>query len=115
MDVNGITLSPAQAQLARERCAGLPVEIREQDYRNLSDQFDRIVSIGMFEHVGPENYRRNLDAAWPALGERYSDRFRRLWRYYLLMCAGTFRARRNQLWQIVLSLHGVRKGYRRVA
>ncbi|HEY6356639.1 MAG TPA: cyclopropane fatty acyl phospholipid synthase, partial [Vicinamibacterales bacterium] len=54
--VTGITLSPAQARLARARCAGLPVDIREEDYRDLSGTFDRIVSIGMFEHVGPRNY-----------------------------------------------------------
>jgi cyclopropane-fatty-acyl-phospholipid synthase len=36
-----------------------------------------------------------------------------MWRYYLLMCAGAFRARRNQLWQLVLSPDGHRGGYRR--
>lgn len=192
-DVVGITLSPAQATFARQRCAGLPVEILERDYRELSGRFDRIVSIGMFEHVGPRNYRvffetvahllerhglfllhtiggratehttdpwlnsyvfpgsilpsaeaigrtsedafvledwhnfgadydrtlmawhANFEAAWPTLSNRYPERFRRLWRYYLLTCAGTFRARRNQVWQIVLSPNGVRSGYRRVA
>jgi cyclopropane-fatty-acyl-phospholipid synthase len=56
--VVGITISRAQAQLARERCKGLPIEICLQDYRELKGQFDRIVSIGMFEHVGYKNYRR---------------------------------------------------------
>jgi cyclopropane-fatty-acyl-phospholipid synthase len=42
---------------------GLPVEIRLQDYRDLCDQFDRIVSIGMFEHVGPKNYKEYMEVA----------------------------------------------------
>jgi cyclopropane-fatty-acyl-phospholipid synthase len=190
--VVGITLSPSQAQEARRRSAGLPVEIREQDYRDVPDRFDRIVSIGMLEHVGPGNYRTFFDAmaralkpgglllvhtigclttertsdpwiaryvfpgsvvpsaaqlmraseglfiledwhsfgadydrtvmawhqrfdeAWPRLAASYSDRFRRLWRYYLLTTAGAFRARHNQLWQLVLSPEGVAGGYRRV-
>lgn len=52
----GITLSPNQAALARERVAraGLQdrVEIRLEDYRDVRGQFDRITSVGMFEHVG---------------------------------------------------------------
>ncbi|THC42884.1 cyclopropane-fatty-acyl-phospholipid synthase family protein [Massilia sp. Mn16-1_5] len=55
----GITLSENQAALARERVAqaGLDkqVEIRLQDYRDLSGQFDRITSVGMFEHVGVQH------------------------------------------------------------
>ena len=54
-----------------------------------------------------------FDAAWPELQQRYPERFRRMWRYYLLACAGTFRARDNQLWQLVLSPRGVTGGYRR--
>ena len=52
VSVTGITVSKEQAQLAGERCAGLPVTIRIKDYRDLQGQFDRIVSVGMFEHVG---------------------------------------------------------------
>jgi cyclopropane-fatty-acyl-phospholipid synthase len=55
--VVGITLSKEQAQFARESCANLPVEIRIQDYRDLSETVDRVVSLGMFEHVGYKNYR----------------------------------------------------------
>ncbi len=55
----GITLSENQEMLARERvaAAGLTqqVEIRLQDYRDVSGCFDKITSIGMFEHVGIEN------------------------------------------------------------
>jgi len=189
--VTGITLSAPQAEIARTRCRGLPVDIRLQDYRDVDGAFDRIVSIGMFEHVGPRNYRtyfettaqllaagglqllhsigglastatadpwidryifpnavlpsaaevarafeglfvledwhsfgadydrtlmawnRRLARAWPALDGRHDVHFRRLWRYYLLTCAGAFRARHNQLWQLVLSPAGVAGGYRR--
>ncbi|WP_043110248.1 cyclopropane fatty acyl phospholipid synthase [Polycyclovorans algicola] len=50
---------------------------------------------------------------WPRFAARYGDRFRRMWRYYLLSCAGAFRARAVQLWQVVLSPTGVPGGYRR--
>ena len=57
----GITLSDNQARLARERVAqaGLEqqVEIRLQDYRDLDGEFDRITSVGMFEHVGVQHLR----------------------------------------------------------
>ncbi|HUX80976.1 MAG TPA: cyclopropane fatty acyl phospholipid synthase [Candidatus Paceibacterota bacterium] len=55
--VVGITVSHEQAVLAREQCKGLPVEIRVQDYRDVHETFDHIVSLGMFEHVGVKNYR----------------------------------------------------------
>lgn len=187
--VVGITISKEQAALAQDRCKGLPIEIRVQDYRDVHEKFDHIVSLGMFEHVGVKNYRtyfkmaerclkedglfllhtiggnasrvtsdpwiakyifpggvipsvaqigkaieglfivedwhnfgtdydttlmawfKNFDAAWPTLREKYGDRFYRMWKYYLLSCAGAFRAREVQLWQIVLSPHGVPGGY----
>ena len=56
--VVGITISKEQVKLAKESCKGLPVEIRLQDYRDVHEKFDRIVSLGMFEHVGHKNYRR---------------------------------------------------------
>ncbi|VAV90152.1 Cyclopropane-fatty-acyl-phospholipid synthase [hydrothermal vent metagenome] len=59
--VTGVTLSDEQAALARQRLdmAGLSktAEVRLQDYRELDGQYDHIVSIGMFEHVG--------EAFWP--------------------------------------------------
>lgn len=61
--VLGITISKEQVKLARERCKGLPVEIRLQDYRNLNEKFDRIISIGMFEHVGYKNYKTYMEVA----------------------------------------------------
>jgi cyclopropane-fatty-acyl-phospholipid synthase len=56
VSVVGVTVSKEQQQLARARCAGLPVEIRLCDYRDLTGQFDKVVSVGMFEHVGAKNY-----------------------------------------------------------
>ena len=53
--VTGVTPAEEQARLARQVCAGLPVDIRECDYRDVEGRFDRIVSIGMMEHVGPRN------------------------------------------------------------
>jgi cyclopropane-fatty-acyl-phospholipid synthase len=189
VEVVGVTVSQKQVKAARQRCAGLPVEIRFQDYRDLHEPFDRIVSIGMFEHVGYKNYRtymtvvdrclkddglfllhtiggnttvttcdpwleryifpngmlpsavqitssieglfiledwhnfgpdydttlmawfRRFEDSWPDLSACYGERFYRMWRYYLLLCAGAFRARANQLWQIVLSKEGTRGKY----
>lgn len=194
----GITISRAQAELGRQRCAGLPVEFQLVDYRDFGrndsqhGQFDCVASIGMFEHVGNKNHRaffavarrclrddglfllhtigknqrstpaepwidryifpnadlpslgqiadaseecfviedvhnfgadydrtlmawnERFEAAWPRFAEHRGERFRRMWRYYLLACAGSFRARTNQLWQIVLSPSGVKAGYRRM-
>ena len=189
-EVVGITVSREQARLARERCHGLPVEIRVQDYRDVDERFDRVYSIGMFEHVGSRNYptymrvvrrcladgdglsllhtigglrsRRstdpwierhifpnsmlpsaaqiteasegqlviedwhnfgadydptlmawhaNLAPVWDELPD-YDERLRRMWRYYLLTSAGSFRARRLQLWQIVFSRDGLSTAYR---
>jgi cyclopropane-fatty-acyl-phospholipid synthase len=185
----GVTVSKEQADYARQLCAGLPIEIRLQDYRALDERFERIFSIGMFEHVGVKNYPRyfalarrcladdglfllhtigrnesanttdpwidkyifpnsmlpsaqqiaagleghfviedwhnfgadyertllawrdNVEAAWPRLGPRYDERFRRMWRYYLSASIACFRSRQTQLWQLVLSPHGVAGGY----
>ena len=186
----GVTVSREQADFADELCRGLQVEIRVQDYRELSERFDRVFSIGMFEHVGVKNYRTyfevarrctrddglsllhcigsnvssnhtdpwiakyifpnsmvpsaeqiansteglfvtedwhnfgadydrtlmawraNFDTAWPRLADKYDGRFRRMWRFYLSASAATFRARRDQLWQLVLSPNGIPGGYR---
>ena len=59
----GITISKQQADYARELCAGLPIEIRLQDYRELDESFDAAFSIGMFEHVGVKNYRGYMEVA----------------------------------------------------
>jgi len=68
----GVTISREQAAYARELCNGLPVEIRLQDYHDLlkgSERFDRVVSIGMFEHVGVANYATYLDVARHCLAD----------------------------------------------
>lgn len=192
-NVVGVTISKEQVELAKERCKGLDVEIRLQDYRDVNEKFDHIISLGMFEHVGDKNYRdyfevahrclndgglfllhtigglrsvkmgdawvekyifpnsmlpsvaqigkaieglfvmedwhnfgadyattlmawyKNIEAAWPELSKTYDERFHRMWRFYLLMFAGSFRTRYNQLWQIVLSKNGVRGGYKRLS
>lgn len=189
VSVTGVTVSKNQAATARERCKGLPVEILLQDYRDFAasfdGSFDRIYSIGMFEHVGARNYRRyfstarrllkpdglfllhtigqnttqaandpwieryifpnslipsitqiakalegtfivedwhgfgpyydrtlmvwheRFNASWPAIADRYGERFRRMWNFWLSASAAYFRARREQLWQVLLSPHGV--------
>lgn len=192
VEVVGITVSRQQYEYAQRRCAGLPVRIEFQDYRDLQGSFDKVVSVGMFEHVGPKNYptyfdtvervladdglfllhtigdyttarttdpwiekyifpngklpsawqltealeRRfviedwhnfgpdydrtlmawwsNFTAAWPTLERRYDRRFYRMWKYYLLSCAGFFRARQGQLWQLVLSKRQRSATYRSV-
>lgn len=55
--VTGVTVSKEQVVLGKELCKDLPVEIRYQDYRDVNERFDRIVSVGMIEHVGYKNYR----------------------------------------------------------
>jgi cyclopropane-fatty-acyl-phospholipid synthase len=191
--VTGITVSRAQAELATERCAGLPVDIHVRDYRTIAarpERYDCIVSIGMLEHVGWRNYRgymqachsalrdgglmllhcitvprsqvatdawteryifpnshlpsmaqlgsasdglfqledlhgfgadydptllawhANVERHWHELAGSYGERFRRMWRYYLLTSAGSFRARVLQVWQMVFAKdRGVPGGY----
>jgi cyclopropane-fatty-acyl-phospholipid synthase len=188
----GLTVSEEQAKIAKERCASLPVEIRLQDYRDISGSFDAIASVGMFEHVGYKNYKTfmnvvdsslredglfllhtigsnkttlscdpwfdkyifpngmlpsisqiskatephfimedwqnlnvdyektvlswygNFENSWDKIKHKYGEKFRRMWRYYLLSCAGGFRARYIQVWQIVLSPKGAVNGYKSV-
>ncbi|MBI4592101.1 class I SAM-dependent methyltransferase [Candidatus Uhrbacteria bacterium] len=65
VEVVGITVSKEQIALAMQRAAGLPVEFRLQDYRDVTGTFDRIVSLRMFEHVGYKNYRTYMEVAPP--------------------------------------------------
>ncbi len=62
VSVVGITLSPQQVELAREICKGMDISIQLQDYRDVQGSFDRVVSIGMFEHVGGRNYDPFMDS-----------------------------------------------------
>ena len=59
--VTGISPAGEQVRVARERCMGLDVDIQQTDFRRVRGRFDRIVSVGMLEHVGPRNYRRFFD------------------------------------------------------
>ena len=68
-----------------------------EDWHNFGPDYDQTLMA----------WADNFESSWDALSGRYSDRFYRMWRYYLYQCAGAFRARRNQLWQIVLSPEGV--------
>jgi cyclopropane-fatty-acyl-phospholipid synthase len=61
VDVVGISLAHEQVKVAAARTSHLNVDIQLQDYRKMTGSFDRIVSIGMFEHVGPKNYRAFFD------------------------------------------------------
>jgi cyclopropane-fatty-acyl-phospholipid synthase len=63
VNVTGVTVSRNQAVAAAERCKGLPVKILLQDYRSLSGRFDRIYSLGMFEHVGHRNHATYFETA----------------------------------------------------
>ena len=65
--VVGITISEEQRRYGAELSRGLPVEIRLQDYREISEQFDRVVSVGMLEHVGPKNYRKYMRKVFETL------------------------------------------------
>lgn len=70
VEVVGLTVSKAQAEYAKSRCQGLPITILLQDYRDLQGTFDRIVSIGMIEHVGHKNYRRYFEIAQRSLRDQ---------------------------------------------
>ncbi len=63
VQVVGLTVSKQQYEFAKVYCANLPIEIRLQDYRQLEGKFDRIASLGMFEHVGHLNYRKYMQIA----------------------------------------------------
>ena len=76
-----------------------------EDVHNFGADYDRTLMA----------WHQRFEAAWPRFAAQYGECFRRMWRYYLLACAGSFRVRANQLWQIVLSPRGVAGGYRRPA
>lgn len=73
-----------------------------EDWQNLGVNYDRTLL----------EWHKNFEAHWPALREKYGERFRRMWNFFLLSSAATFRARDNQLWQIVLTKGGMPGGYR---
>jgi cyclopropane-fatty-acyl-phospholipid synthase len=67
-----------------------------EDVHNIGEDYDRTLMA----------WWHNFDAAWPTLRARYGDTFYRRWKYYLLSCAGAFRARSQQLFQIVMTRPG---------
>jgi len=71
-----------------------------EDWHSFGPHYDRTLMA----------WYHNFTRDWPHLRANYDDRFYRMWTYYLLSCAGSFRARHNQLWQIVFSQHGLREG-----
>lgn len=91
------SLLPSVAQVARAAERHFVVE----DVHNFGAHYD--LTLGAWE--------RNFSAAWPRFRARYGERFGRMWRYYLLSCAGAFRARAIQLNQFVLAKGGVPGGY----
>jgi cyclopropane-fatty-acyl-phospholipid synthase len=71
-------------------------------------------NFGQYYDLTTRTWWTNFDKSWPKLKNKYNERFYRMFRYYLLSCAGSFRARDIQLWQIVLSPNGVVGGYNSV-
>ena len=77
--------------------------------RQLTDALENRFLIEDGHNFGPDYDRTlmawwsNFATAWPRLQQRYDARFYRMWEYYLMSCAGMFRAKQGQLWQIVLS------------
>lgn len=64
-----------------------------EDWHNFGPYYDRTLMA----------WYENFERAWPKLSQKYDERFHRMWRYYLLSSAGGFRARNQQLWQIVFT------------
>lgn len=69
VEVTGLTVSEEQLKFAQQRCKGLPVDVRLQDYRNVNGRYDAIASVGMFEHVGYKNYRTFMNVVRQLLEE----------------------------------------------
>lgn len=86
----------------KQICSAIEGRFIIEDWHNFGADYDETLM----------QWTRNFDDNWPALKEHYDHRFYRMWRFYLLSTAGAFRARRNQLWQLVLSPKGVPGGYR---
>ncbi|MBI5571227.1 MAG: cyclopropane fatty acyl phospholipid synthase [Desulfomonile tiedjei] len=86
---------PSVAQISRA-VEGLFVV---EDLHNLGPHYDRTLMA----------WNERFQSAWPSLSARYDERFKRMWEYYLLSCAGAFRARDIQLWQIVFTKCGTRQ------
>ncbi len=75
-----------------------------EDWHNFGAYYDKTLMAWF------ENFNNN----WSSLNQNYSERFYRMWKYYLLSCAGSFRARNMELWQVVFSKKGIQGGYNSV-
>lgn len=88
--------------------------------KNLASAAEKIFVIEDVHNFGSDydktlmEWYKNFDKNWNKWKPYYGDRFYRMWKYYLLACAGAFRARSMQLWQLVLSKNGVEGGYRSI-
>ncbi len=91
------SMLPSAAQIAHAIEGRFVVE----DWHNFGADYDRTL----------QAWSTNIEAAWHTLDPRYDARFRRMWRFYLAASMATFRSRRSQLWQLVLSPNGVPGGY----
>ena len=84
---------------------------------NLSDAFSHHFTLEDWHNFGPDYdktlmaWSANFEAAWPELKDKYTERFHRMWHYYLHLFAAQFRVRHTNLWQLVLSPKGVKGGY----
>jgi len=76
-----------------------------EDLHNFGADYDRTLMA----------WHERFEAAWPRFAEQLGESFHRMWRYYLLSCAGAFRARDVQLWQWVLSHPGRPGVYPRIS
>ncbi|MBW8074275.1 MULTISPECIES: cyclopropane fatty acyl phospholipid synthase [Metallibacterium] len=92
------SMIPAASQVATALEGLFVVE----DWHNFGADYDRTLCA----------WKANFDAAWHRLRGQFDERFRRMWHFYLCASAAVFRARRDQLWQLTLSPHGVVGGYR---
>ncbi len=86
---------------ARQIAAAVEGRFVIEDWHNFGADYDLTL----------QAWRSNIESAWSRLPEHYDERFRRMWRYYLATSMASFRTRRNQLWQLVLSPKGVPGGY----
>jgi cyclopropane-fatty-acyl-phospholipid synthase len=76
-----------------------------EDWHNLSTNYDKTLLA----------WYANFKKSYPTLDHnKYDQRFYRMWKYYLLICAALFRSRSVQLWQIVLSPRGIEGGYKSI-
>ncbi|MBT4698040.1 cyclopropane-fatty-acyl-phospholipid synthase, partial [Candidatus Woesearchaeota archaeon] len=86
--------------------------------KQIADAAEGLFIVEDLHNFGPDYDKtlmawfKNFDKGWNKIKNNYTEQFYRMWKYYLLVCAGSFRARKNQLWQIVLAKEDVKEGYK---